>query len=78
LHPILPEIIPAPTLFWIYRPYLSLHSITRNLKLYSWMIQAFNRIQAQVFQALYASDKNVFIGALTGSGTTICEFSLLE
>ena len=33
----------------------------------------------QVFQALYMSDENVFIGAPTGSGKTVCaEFALLR
>jgi pre-mRNA-splicing helicase BRR2 len=40
-------------------------------------VQMFNKIQTQVFQALYTSDD--FIGALTGSGKTICaEFALLR
>ncbi|ODN91338.1 pre-mRNA-splicing helicase BRR2 [Cryptococcus wingfieldii CBS 7118] len=39
----------------------------------------FNKIQTQVFQALYAGDENVFIGAPTGSGKTIAaEFALLR
>ena len=33
-------------------------------------IDTFNKIQTQVFQALYTSDENVFIGAPTGSGKT--------
>lgn len=42
-------------------------------------VETFNRIQTQVFQALYTSDDNVFIGAPTGSGKTICaEFALLR
>jgi pre-mRNA-splicing helicase BRR2 len=42
-------------------------------------IQTFNKIQTQVFQALYTSDENVFIGAPTGSGKTICAgFALLR
>ena len=42
-------------------------------------IQTFNKIQTQVFQALYTSDENVFIGAPTGSGKTICaEFALMQ
>jgi pre-mRNA-splicing helicase BRR2 len=39
--------------------------------LYANTIQTFNKIQTQVFQALYTSDENVFIGASTGSGNTI-------
>jgi len=39
----------------------------------------FNKIQTQVFQALYTSDENVFIDAPTGSGKTVCaEFALLR
>ncbi|KAK4686317.1 pre-mRNA-splicing helicase BRR2, partial [Tremellales sp. Uapishka_1] len=39
----------------------------------------FNKIQTQVFQALFTTDENVFIGAPTGSGKTICaEFALLR
>jgi len=45
--------------------------------IYSSTIQTFNKIRKQVFQALYTSDENVFIGAPTGSGKTICaEFAL--
>jgi pre-mRNA-splicing helicase BRR2 len=47
--------------------------------LYSSSLKTFNKIQTQVFQALYTSDENVFIGAPTGSGKTICaEFALLR
>ncbi|KAG6378230.1 P-loop containing nucleoside triphosphate hydrolase protein [Boletus reticuloceps] len=46
---------------------------------YSNTIQTFNKIQTQVFQALYSSDENVFVGAPTGSSKTICaEFALLK
>ncbi|KAF2421033.1 pre-mRNA splicing helicase [Tothia fuscella] len=41
--------------------------------------ERFNKIQTQVFQSLYSSDENVFLGASTGSGKTICaEFALLK
>ena len=47
--------------------------------IYANSIKMFNKIQTQVFQALYTSDENVFIGAPTGSGKTICaEFALLR
>jgi pre-mRNA-splicing helicase BRR2 len=47
--------------------------------LYANSIDTFNKIQTQVFQALYNSDDNVFVGAPTGSGKTICaEFALLR
>ena len=39
----------------------------------------FNKVQTQTFNSLYATDDNVFIGAATGSGKTVCaEFSLLH
>ena len=47
--------------------------------LYANTIQMFNNVQTQVFQALYASDKNIFIGTPTGSSKTMCaEFALLQ
>ncbi|KAF8056607.1 DNA polymerase theta/eta [Lyophyllum atratum] len=79
-HLILPEKFPPPT------PLLDLQSLPLSAlhnkefeDLYSSTIQTFNKIQTQVFQALYTSDENVFIGAPTGSGKTICaEFALLR
>ncbi|KAL1958028.1 hypothetical protein VTO42DRAFT_5240 [Malbranchea cinnamomea] len=39
----------------------------------------FNKIQTQTFKALFDSDDNVFVGAPTGSGKTVCaEFALLR
>lgn len=39
----------------------------------------FNKIQTQVFNSLYKTDQNVFVGAPTGSGKTVCaEFALLR
>ena len=39
----------------------------------------FNPIQTQCFNALYNTDDNVFVGAPTGSGKTICaEFAILR
>ena len=47
--------------------------------IYANSIKTFNKIRTQVFQALYTSDENDFIGAPTGSGKTICaEFALLR
>ncbi|WEW58444.1 Pre-mRNA-splicing helicase BRR2 [Emydomyces testavorans] len=41
--------------------------------------ETFNKIQTQVFKSLFDSDDNVFIGAPTGSGKTVCaEFALLR
>lgn len=79
-HLILPEKFPAPT------PLLDLQSLPLSAlhnkefeQIYSSSIESFNKIQTQVFQALYTTDENVFIGAPTGSGKTICaEFALLR
>ncbi|KAL3423556.1 Pre-mRNA-splicing factor brr2 [Phlyctema vagabunda] len=41
--------------------------------------QRFNKIQTQTFNSLYSTDDNVFVGAPTGSGKTVCaEFALLH
>lgn len=41
--------------------------------------QYFNKIQTQVFKSLFDSDDNVFLGAPTGSGKTVCaELALLR
>jgi pre-mRNA-splicing helicase BRR2 len=79
-HLILPEKFPPPT------PLLDLQSLPLGAlhnkefeALYASSIASFNKIQTQVFQALYTTDENVFIGAPTGSGKTICaEFALLR
>ncbi|KAJ7709781.1 Sec63 Brl domain-containing protein [Mycena rosella] len=79
-HLILPEKFPPPT------PLLDLQALPLSAlhnkefeAIYSSSIETFNKIQTQVFQALYTSDENVFIGAPTGSGKTICaEFALLR
>ena len=48
------------------------HDLYRN-------IGAFNKVQTQVFSSLFTMDENVFIGAPTGSGKTICaEFAILR
>ncbi|KAI0258389.1 Sec63-domain-containing protein [Gloeopeniophorella convolvens] len=79
-HLILPEKFPQPT------PLLDLQSLPLSAlhnkefeAIYSSTLKTFNKIQTQVFQALYTSDENIFIGAPTGSGKTICaEFALLR
>ncbi|APA06914.1 hypothetical protein SS1G_04434 [Sclerotinia sclerotiorum 1980 UF-70] len=39
----------------------------------------FNKIQTQTFKSLFDTDDNVFVGASTGSGKTVCaEFALLH
>ena len=77
-HLILPEKHPPPT------ELLDLQSLPvnalRNGKyedLYNFKF--FNGIQTQVFNTLYNTDDNVFLGASTGSGKTICaEFAILR
>ncbi|XP_044756152.1 putative U5 small nuclear ribonucleoprotein 200 kDa helicase [Coccinella septempunctata] len=47
--------------------------------LYKNKFPQFNPIQTQVFNSVYNSDDNIFIGAPTGSGkTTIAEFAILR
>lgn len=42
-------------------------------------LEKFNKIQTQVFSSLFSTNDNVFIGAPTGTGKTICaEFALLR
>ncbi|KAK7020512.1 putative ATP dependent RNA helicase [Favolaschia claudopus] len=79
-HLILPEKFPPFTALLDLQalPLSALHNKEFEA-IYSSSIQTFNKIQTQVFQALYTSDENVFIGAPTGSGKTICaEFALLR
>ena len=79
-HLILPAKFPPPT------PLLDLQALPLSAlhnkefeSIYSSSIKTFNKIQTQVFQALYTTDDNVFIGAPTGSGKTSCaEFALLR
>ena len=41
--------------------------------------KTFNPIQTQVFTTLYTTSDNVFVGAPTGSGKTVCaEFAILH
>ncbi len=63
-HLILPAKFPPPT------PLLNLHALPPTAlhnpefeRIYSSSIQSFNKIQIQVFQALYTTDGNVFVGA---------------
>ncbi|KZO96269.1 Sec63-domain-containing protein [Calocera viscosa TUFC12733] len=78
-HLILPEKFPPHTALLDLQPLpvSALHNKEFE-KLYS-SFQHFNKIQTQVFPALYTTDDSVFIGAPTGSGKTICaEFALLR
>lgn len=79
-HLILPAKFPPPTSLLDLQP-LPLSALHNKEfeSIYSSGIKNFNKIQTQVFQALYTTDDNVFIGAPTGSGKTICaEFALLR
>ena len=79
-HLILPEKFPPPTPLLDLQalPLSALHN-KESEDMYTSTIRTFNKIQTQVFQALYTTDENVFIGAPTGSGKTICaEFALLR
>ena len=75
----LPEKFPAHTQLLDLQP-LSVSALKKPeyQKLYTqW--SSFNKIQTQTFNSLFASDDNVFVGASTGSGKTVCaEFALLR
>lgn len=79
-HLILPEKYPPPTELLDLQPLPV--SALRNPTfeaLYKDKFPFFNPIQTQVFNAIYSSDDNVFVGAPTGSGKTICaEFAILR
>ena len=76
---VLPEKFPAHTPLLELQP-LPVAALKRQdyQELYlQW--NKFNKIQTQVFNSLFATDDNVFIGAPTGSGKTVCaEFALLR
>lgn len=79
-HLILPERFPPPTPLLDLQPLplSALHNAEFE-KIYASTLKNFNKIQTQVFQALYTTDENIFIGAPTGSGKTICaEFALMR
>lgn len=79
-HLILPEKYPPHT------ELLDLQSLPvtalRNREfeeIYSQTLSKFNPIQTQTFNTLYTLDDNVFVGAPTGSGKTICaEFAMMR
>ncbi|KZV62423.1 Sec63-domain-containing protein [Peniophora sp. CONT] len=77
---ILPEKFPPPTALLELQPLplSALHNAEFEA-VYKERLSEFNKIQTQVFQALYTTDENVFVGAPTGSGKTVCaEFALLR
>ena len=76
---ILPEKFPPHTPLLDLQP-LSVAALKKPefQKLYTqW--SSFNKIQTQTFNSLFTTDDNVFVGASTGSGKTVCaEFALLR
>jgi len=78
-HLILPEKNPPPTELLDLQPLpISALRSAAFETLYREMSQ-FNPIQTQVFNAVYNSDENVFVGSPPGSGKTlIAEFSILR
>ncbi|KAI9745256.1 MAG: DEIH-box ATPase [Claussenomyces sp. TS43310] len=76
---ILPERFPPHTPLLDLQP-LPVTALKRDdfMALYpNW--QRFNKVQTQTFTSLYTTDENVFVGAPTGSGKTVCaEFALLH
>ncbi|EDS27065.1 activating signal cointegrator 1 complex subunit 3 [Culex quinquefasciatus] len=71
---------PAPTELLDLQPLpISALCEPRFEELYADRFPQFNPIQTQVFNAVYNSEDNVFVGAPTGSGkTTIPEFAVLR
>ncbi|XP_075714713.1 U5 small nuclear ribonucleoprotein 200 kDa helicase [Rhinoderma darwinii] len=79
-HLILPEKYPPPTELLDLQP-LPVSALRNSAFecLYQDKFPFFNPIQTQVFNTVYNSDDNVFVGAPTGSGKTICaEFAILR
>ncbi|EPQ10851.1 U5 small nuclear ribonucleoprotein 200 kDa helicase [Myotis brandtii] len=77
---ILPEKYPPPTELLDLQP-LPVSALRNSTfeSLYQGKFPFFNPIQTQVFNTVYNSDDNVFVGAPTGSGKTICaEFAILR
>lgn len=76
---ILPEKFPPHTELLELQPLpVSALKDPEYVKLYPDWSQ-FNRMQTQTFNSLYKTDQNVFVGAPTGSGKTVCaEFALLR
>lgn len=76
---VLPERFPPHTPLLDLQP-LPVAALKRkdHQQLYSdWNV--FNKIQTQTFNSLFTTDDNIFVGASTGSGKTVCaEFALLR
>ena len=76
---ILPEKFPPHTPLLELQPLpISALKVKEYQSLYDGLAR-FNKVQTQVFNSLYSSDDNVFIGASTGIGKTVCaEFAMLR
>ncbi|KAF9914159.1 DEIH-box ATPase [Lobosporangium transversale] len=79
-HLLLPEKYPPHTELLDLQPLPVTALRNREFEeIYSKSVNKFNPIQTQVFNTLYTLDDNVFIGAPTGSGKTICaEFAMMR
>ncbi|CAF3659873.1 unnamed protein product [Rotaria sp. Silwood1] len=77
-HLILPETQPAPTELLDLQP-LPVNALSNSKYEELYNFKVFNCIQTQVFNTLYHTDENVFLGASNGSDKTICaEFAILR
>lgn len=77
-HLILPEKYPPPTELLDLQP-LQVVQLQNPAAKILFKFDLFNPIQTQVFNSLYNSDDNVFVGAPTGSGKAVCaEFAILR
>ncbi|KAJ3210004.1 DEIH-box ATPase [Dinochytrium kinnereticum] len=78
-HLILPEKYPPHTELLDLQPLPASALRRKEFEALYKDIKSFNPIQTQVFNTLYTTDDNVFVGAPAGSGKTICaEFALLR
>lgn len=79
-HLILPERYPPHTELYDMHPLPTSGQEPKELfEYYANEFSEFNPIQTQTFHALYKTNDNVFLGAPTGSGKTICaEFAILK
>ena len=80
-HLLLPDKNPPPTDLFDLHPLPvnggSAVAFKQFEKFYVDRFSHFNAIQSQVFNALFTSGENVFVGASTGSGKTVCaEFAI--
>lgn len=79
-HLILPEKYPPHTELLDLQPLPVTALRNREFEeIFSQTLSKFNPIQTQTFNTLYTLDDNVFVGAPTGSGKTICaEFAMMR